>query len=318
MKLINIREQIDTAPLGALPRAYYALKNSTHLPTVHETLDLRHPSSIYSLSLSTIRDRIDKLLALLVPISSSPDIAREHRAETDAALCDATDAFLDALMEHFDDCCNVMKCYLDSGSDKLKKEVFAIVQGGNWDAYRGHTAKIVNFIKHKQRRVRSIVFTGQGWSTPGFFIEGPAGPKTLGPDPQIHPTGGTAFSYRRNIMFHICGVYAISRSLAVGLAKVDKSFVQVTPEHKIATNDEITWTATISRLSSLSPFVFPDELRHANPIVRCAGSRVTVQCPSNEKPRAVPRSGNISTLFTPDAMSPTYRLPYLASSDRTY
>jgi hypothetical protein len=215
---MHIVERIEGVPLGVLPRLYYALENSDTVASCHEALDLRHPFSIYSVSLSTIRERIDLLLTLVTPLYADPEELERDRNKTDTEICDATDALLDASMEHFDDCSNILKCYLDQGAEKQKKKLFSLVQS-NWARYRDHVGAIVNRIKHKQRRVRTIVFHGDQWAVPGYFIEGPAGVKLLGPDPLIHSGGATAFSFRRNLMFHLCGIYSVSRSMSAALTQ---------------------------------------------------------------------------------------------------
>ena len=138
---------------------------------------------------------------LIVPLYAEPQTFKEQYTQLDTEIRDATDSLLDALMEHFDDCENVLDCYLGKESQKLKKKIV------KWKIYRDHVGKIVNQIKHQQRRVRTILFYGPDWAVPGYFIEGPLPGKIIGPDPSIHPGGDTAFSFRRNLLFHLWGLY---------------------------------------------------------------------------------------------------------------
>ena len=311
---MQIHERIVGIPIGVFPCLYYALENATNYPSCHEALKVRHPFSIYNVSLITIMERIQKLLTLVTPLYGDPKNLTQYNERTDGAIRDATDAVLDALMEHFDDCINVLKCYLDQGPEKQKKKVMALVQA-NWDCYRNHVGKIVNHIKHKQRRVRTIVFQGNDWAVPGYFIEGPAGPKLLGPDPEIHTGGGTAYSFKRNLSFHLCGIYSISRSMCTGLAEVDRAFSNVKPSKSVVSHSEKKWTEMARDISSLSPLVFPDEVSKGNPLVKISKTSLIVEYPSKTKSKVVPPHGRISTLFVVDSMSPSFRLPYFKMED---
>ena len=160
-------------PSGIFPNSYYILKNATDVPSFHEELDipLRHPFSIYSISLLTIREKMDRLLDVITPLYTKPQILKEQYSRLDTEIREATDSLLDALMEHFDDCENVLDCYLYRESKKKKNKITAPVKA-KWKSYRDHVGKIVNRIKHQQRRVRTIVFYGPNWGVPGYFIEG--------------------------------------------------------------------------------------------------------------------------------------------------
>lgn len=307
-----IQEYIDGIPLGALPRLHYVLENSRDFPAAHENLDLRHPFSIYQVSLVEILDRINELLKLITPLYSNPLLIDSDQGATDTAIRHSTDAVLDALMEHFDDCSNLLKCYLDNGPAKKKNQVFSLVQT-NWRDYRGHVATIVNRIKHKQRRVRTIVFYGDTWAAPGYFIEGPAGPKLIGPDPEIHKGGGTAFSFRRNLAFHICSIYSVSRSIATALGGVDPIFRNAEPAGS-PTDFERSWVKMIVDIDSLTRFVYPDEAAKPYPLGRVTGSKLTIAYPSKERPIPVPNA-RITASSRVDGMSPSIRMPYFGTTE---
>lgn len=311
---MHIRECIAGIPIGVLPRLYYVLENTTNYPSCHEALEVRHPFSIYSVSLIAIIERIQRLLTLVTPLYDGSNELTQYNERADGAIRDATDAVLDALMEHFDDCINVLKCYLDQRPEKQQKKVMALVKA-NWDSYRNHVGKIVNHIKHKQRRVRTIVFHGDSWVVPGYFIEGPVGPKLLGPDPEIHTGGSTAYSFKRDLSFHLCGIYSVSRSVCTGLAEVDRAFSNVAPSNCVVSHSEKKWMEMARSISSLSPLVFPDEARKGNPLVKINGTNLIVEYPSKTKSKAVPPHGRISTLFVVDGMSPSFRLPYFKMED---
>jgi len=155
---MHIVENRGTLPVGVLPCSYYVLKNNIDVHSIHEKLGLRHPFSIYSISLFTIREKMDRVLDLIVPLYVEPQALKNQYTKLDAEIRDATDSLLDALMEHFDDCKNVLNCFLDQKPQKQKKKILSSVKANK--GYRDHVGKIVNQIKHRQRRVRTIFFMG--------------------------------------------------------------------------------------------------------------------------------------------------------------
>lgn len=292
-----IVENGDTLPVGVLPYSYYILKNATDVQSFHEELDipLRHPFSIYSFSLFTIREKMDRLLDLIVPLYAEPQALKNQYTKFDAEIRDATDSLLDALMEHFDDCENVLDCYLYKEPQKFKKKIIVLVKA-KWKSYRDHVGKIVNRIKHQQRRVRTIVFYGANWGVPGYFIEGPQAGKIIGPDPLIHPGGETAFSFRRNLLYHLWGLYDTSRCLSIGLSMINKRFADVAPTSTTPEKGEEKWYKMICRVEALNPLVFPDEVQKQNIIVTKKSGRLRVEYSSKDKAQPVPSSGAITLI----------------------
>lgn len=304
---MHFTEIVDTLPVGVFPRSYYVLRNADVL-SCHEILDLRHPFSIYSLSLTTIRQKTEHLLDHIGPLYLDPQPLIKGQDKFGTMIREGTDSLLDALMEHFDDCCNVLRCFLDQGPEKQKRKVISSVQK-DWNWYRGPVATIVNKIKHNQRYVKTIVFYGNSWSVPGYFIEGPAKDGIIGPDRQIHPLGG-AFSFRRNLLFHLCGLYAVSKSLAMGLSKVDPRFGAGKYNLTTAERGEEEWCKMLGRVQSLSPLVFPDEVRKPNPVVQVRGSILRVEYPARDRVHSVPQTGTITTSTVVDPVSLSFRVPY--------
>jgi len=304
-RCMQIVEVIDTLPAGVLPCSYYVLKNATDVKSFHEKLKipLRHPFSIYTVSLFTIRERMDRLLDLIVPLYTEPQAFKEQYTKLDTEIRDATDSLLDALMEHFDDCENVLDCYLGKESQKLKRKII------KWKSYRDHVGKIVNQIKHQQRRVRTILFYGADWAVPGYFIEGPLPGKIIGPDPLIHPGGETAFSFRRNLLFHLWGLYDASRCLSNGLSMINKRFADIAPTSTTPEKEEEEWYKMICRVEALNPLVFPDEAQKQNIVVTIKDGRLRVEHSSKDKAHTVP-SCEVTLLHIVDGMSPNFKVPY--------
>jgi len=158
------------------------------------------------------------------------------------------------------------------------------------------------------------MFHETNWAVPGYFIEGPAASGIIGPDPQIHPGGVTAFSFRRNLLFHLCGLYATSQSLAKALSMVNKRFADKSLALTTTERGEEEWYKMLRRVESLSPFVFPDEVRKQNPVVKIKDGRLRVKYPSLEKANAVPSPCNITISVVIDPVSLSYQVPYWTKS----
>ena len=95
-------------------------------------LDLRHPFSIYNISISIIRQKMDYLLDQIIPLYNDPQALDKKRNELDTTIREATDSLLDALMEHFDDCSNILKCFLDQGPEQKKRNYFNCSKAVEW------------------------------------------------------------------------------------------------------------------------------------------------------------------------------------------
>jgi len=308
---MNIAENGNTLPSVILPYSYYVLKNTTHVRSFHEEFDipLRHPFSIYSISLLTILEKMDRLLDALTPLYAEPQAMKEQYMRLDTEIREATDSLLDALMEHFDDCESVLDCYLYKESQKKKKKIIVPVRA-KWKSYRDHVGKIVNRIKHHQRRVRTIVFYGDNWGVPGYFIEGPQTGKVIGPDPLIHPGGDSAFSFRRNLLYHLWGLYDTSRCLSNGLSIISKHFAEIAPRSTTQERVEEEWYKMIFRVEALNPLVFPDEAQKQNIVVTPRDDRLRIEYSSKDKAPSVPSPCAVTVLHRIDGMSPSFRAPY--------
>jgi hypothetical protein len=306
---MQIAELIHGLPAGVLPRCYYVLIGGKLVSSAHEDLGMRHPTSIYAVSLATIEERASAMLGRITPLYGGPQALQKDRREWNSGIPDSVRAFLNALMEHFDDCENILKCYQDRAPAETRSSILRLVRK-RWRPYRDHVATIVNAIKHRQRRVRVIMFHNRTWGVPGYFIEGPAGGRTIGPDPKVHPGGRTAFSFRRDMAYHLCGLYAVSFAMADGLSKVDSRFT-LAARTRATEKLEERWTSLIRQMESLNPLVFPDEMRKPFPRVNITGDKLVVQYPA-VKPTisSVPKAARVLTSHTIDGMSPRFRPPY--------
>ena len=91
---------------------------------------------------------------------------------------------------------------------------------------------------------------------------------------------------------------------------IDKEFAGRAHVHTATEQGEDEWYKMLRRVESLSPFVFPDEVRKPNPVVKIKNGRLRVEYPSRDKQLAVPSAGTITTSVVVDPISLSYRVPY--------
>lgn len=112
------------------------------------------------------------------------------------------DTFLDALMEHTEDCENVLRCFFENESQyKISTHVRNYL--GATRKYRKHIGLVVNRIKHNQGRVRLVFLAPDAVLIPGYYVEGLDSNGAVGPSIWIHKDGATAFSFHRDLRYHI-------------------------------------------------------------------------------------------------------------------
>lgn len=173
---------------------------------------LRHPLAIYNVSISSVLWRHEMLINCLEDIHRLKNNPLSDKVVV-ANLIAATDHYLDAVMEHIDDCVNVIKCLFPKNrKSERTKECQSFLRGIR--SFRDNVAKQVNLIKHNQSRIRLIAFYSDTYVIPGYFIEGVLPNGTIGPHPEIHECSNTAFSYSRVLRLFMCGLFYTSRYLA--------------------------------------------------------------------------------------------------------
>lgn len=105
----------------------------------------------------------------------------------------------------------------------------------------------------------------------GYFVEGLSDDGSIGPAPHIHPGGSTAFSYARDIRFHLYYLYVVSAKLSQSIntiARPNKSKIA----HQIP-NDHAKLETTLQKIAELPMVVFIDEIQKDFPLVTIGNSQ---------------------------------------------
>jgi len=295
--------------ISAQPKALSVLQNIGDVTTYHEDYGVRHPLASYNVSILNVAKRILSTLNVLEEAQNMRAFESPKNKDWEAPLTEATDHMLDALMEHMDDCGGILRSFFPSSSDVNFKKIFNEFKK-SVDPYRNHIGAIVNYIKHNQGRLRSISFSWSDGSSLGYFVEGPIAGGGLGPVSTIHPTGNTAFSYNRDIPYHICNLYAVSANLASALYSVDKKLVASKKQPKTVGNPS-ELSQVLDKAASLPMFFFEDELSKGVPKITTGSKYFTIDYPANKaKPNAPPGGSRIAISFRGDGVTSSFKMPY--------
>lgn len=226
----------------------------------------RHPLAIYNLSFSRILNNFEDVINSLNNVQkidiTNPEVDIDSKPHK--LILKNQYQLLYSLMEHMDDCKNVLKQFY-SNTDEFKKSIIVKEFNNNIDEYRNFIGKIVNNIKHEQGRLRFIILINEKSQYPGYFVEGNLKENHVGPNPLIHENSNTAFSFSRDLKFHFVNLMFVSFHLAIAIVKInnlpDISVVN------IITNDKRLNEIT-KKISSLPYNFYNDEITKPIPGIK--------------------------------------------------
>ena len=308
MRIVESLSDVYTAK----PLAQEILENVEVIHSYHEIYGARHPLAAYNTSLASVAHRIIKVIEVLNDIQKQNEFDPSRRkgqdSEREVALVEATDHMLDTLMEHMEDCAGIIRSFFPNSKDKdfksaLKKYKASVAP------YRNYIANIVNYLKHNQGRLCLISFSWQGGSSLGYFVEGPVSNDGLGPVSVVHPDEASAFSYYRDIPFHLCNIYAVSRRLALTLHDIDKNLKPKKTTHKKHQKSSI---ANALEMASKLPYIyFDDEVKKGVPYIKIGSNSIKIEYPSSKvKSIKMPRDHSVGITYRGDGYTRTYKIPY--------
>lgn len=304
MKII-VRIDINNTPQLQAAIVLGALKKYKFYNT---DFSLRHPLAIYNISISAVITSMSFLLDTVNRLNSIS--ARElQNEENNKALISATDQYLDSIMEHMDDCLNIIKSlYGQKNEKKYKKSCRVFNQ--HIKSFRDHIAKQVNHIKHSQARIRLIVFYNKSIYVPGYFIEGVLPDEVIGPHPVVHPGSNSAFSYSREIRHSLCGIFFISNYLA----NIIKAEMPIKAKGALDKNKELG--ELILKISGIGNVFFPDEYKKPIPNIKITSSTITIEYPCKRAClTAFPPQMKVKLGFMGDGVTKTFKMPHFGSKN---
>jgi hypothetical protein len=294
------------------------------LSKVHATLyytrhELKHPLGIYNTAHSTTLKNFSKTTkTLLRVIYERPFLAKTSK-EGDRSLMGtlltAQKELLYGLMEYMDDCDNILLCFFPS-KDARKKDPQAKNYRKSTQEYRSHIGKVVNYLKHNQGRLLDITFYNERLALPGYFIVGATNEDTVGPVRLIH-SGNNAFSFARDLRYHLFHFYAVALHLQTTLSKIQgKDITSFALEKEVLLDEESINIA--SCISNLPSTFYPDELIKPIPNVmishglHASDQDITLIYPDEAmEVNSVPHGMRIVTSHMGDGVTRSFELPYM-------
>ncbi len=294
--------------LGQIPSG--ALFNVSH--------QLRHPESIYSLSL----DKVGKAFCnvaegYLLKAQAYQDNQPPAAWEINQLLKDQED-FLRALQEHLDDLWLILQTLIDPVS-ATKTSLFAdkYVLGNKLpgaksfqEAIAGYkmTLKIANKLKHQQGRLRGVAIWLPRGPHLGYFLEGPDANGIIGPSTEIHPDQG-AISFSRDLTWHLFNVYFCSEKLVAAVnSALGARGLTARPAVESGNKD---WQKVISLALKIPPAYFPKEVPKHAAIFKCHENEQTLEV---EFPKRIlfkfPLQMKTSCCTQVDGHSTTFKVPF--------
>ena len=310
---MQILEQYPSPEL-AMPKAARVLQDLHGVSTFEDSYSARHPFAAYNISLTSIARRLIAAVEALAEVQRQSLHAVQGKAVPDEPLLEATDHLLDSLMEHMDVCNGILRSFYAPSDEKKLKKVLAMFKA-SVEPYRKHIGTIDNYIKHSQGKLRSVRFQWATGGCFGYFVEGPVASGVLGPVAVVHPGENTAFSFNRDIPYHVCSVFAVGARLASALHGVDRRLVVLPPAKSIEVRDS-DWSKAIRVTAALPAIFFPDELLKGVPKLHVSENKVLVEYPAaRPKISGPPHQSQISLSFGGDGVTKSFKMPYFNEED---
>ena len=251
----------DTNGNVVLPAAAVLAGLPEQFSSRHGELGLRRPLGTYNTSVAVVAQRVTRVISLLrtvVPETGSGHTESPQQAD---ALLESQEALLHGLMQHMDDCLNILRGFTVDSRDFDKNRYMRVYRQAV-DQYRSHIGKVVGRIKHQQGRLTLLIVRLGASSFAGYFVAVGLADGGVGPDPDIHKHGLTAFSFNRDLRFHLCHVLLTSASLAQAVEGLTGARpVEVEPVKGPLTD-------SVFGAIGLPETYFPDEYEEARPILR--------------------------------------------------
>lgn len=267
----------------------------------HQSLR-KHPLARYNTSYSTVMMRFEKTIDELALISKDTSFLSDWASQ----LLECQQHLLYSIMEYLDDCWAILKSF--SSSDELKGDYRKRV-----DTYHSHISRIVNHIKHEQGRLRAIIFFNDYSVLPGYFVENVVDETTLGPHNSIH-RGNTAFSFARDLRYHLFNFYKVGEELGDTIWKIVGSGVESQLMEIDSPNPQQLFKVT-RFISELPLLFYPDEIAKPVPSIGFSesdsGEIITLTYPDKTvKVPKLPKPMKVVVEYIGDSVTRTYKLPY--------
>ena len=213
--------------LGEIPERYLYLHSHAR----------RHPLGIYNVSLDQLEKDFGRLLAehsetlkfLKGNVHIDGTLIKDNFNTGYNDLLDAQKSLIHSLRAHIDDCYAVLASLVDPSNLPAKSATITFtarwlkaVKFPSLDMFNDaisfykneYLGPLVNGLKHRQSRLRGLIFYKYSDVRLGYYLEEPDVDGIPGPSPSVHKDRNSAFSFQRDMYFNLYNVYFISEVLA--------------------------------------------------------------------------------------------------------
>lgn len=290
--------------------------------------NLRHPLAIYHLSSSRVFEAFKKTYNEFKNLNAYYNQSFRNTKNIEKLSKNLTE-LLNSLMSFIDDGYHLMKClypiklvrkkiiYADKWLEQVDKKIIDDYKK-KISIYKDKLSIIVNKIKHQHARIRFIEFKTKKGNILGYFIEGVGANGIICPDPEIHQkflNMDTAFSFNRELKYHLCYFYFIAKNIKDTLEDIIiknglRTFKLIKAKETFNINKNIL--EICCKISSLPNLFFFDEYNKGIPEIKINSKRNNLEFifPSQIYIDETFENFKITLLTKSNGVSKTYQLPY--------
>lgn len=277
----------------------------------HAEYGLRHPAAAYAISVERVWPAFLGSLDLAEQVAASRSFGDPTNNLWHGPLLEAHERLLYSLFEHLEDCESILQCCLPKATH-FGRNPSARTYRQAISTYRARIGRIVNTIKHRQGRLRPVVFFGPKYASLGYFVEGVLPNGAIGPDPRVHASTSQAFSFALDLRLHYFMIFLASRALNVAVEEICGA---PSPTPAIPNSSDLRVWQIAGRLSRFTTIIFPDESPRLFSAVEVRGGphglELHLSCPSDSvRNDPLPPASRITVAFGGDGFSRSFVLPY--------
>ena len=305
------------------PVAVNYLGNIPDTMSFHEKHGLRHPFSIYHVSLRAVTEGFTQVL------EEYSNELKNYSAETDVKffkkLLSAQRNLLYSLREHIDDCYSVFKTLVDP-THVTKKIVFTdkYLQAAEFkeldkfnksiESYKqDYLSPLVNSLKHSHALLQGFYCHNPSHIRLGYYLEEMGKDTAVGPSTRVHKDGNSAFSFSRDLTLNLFNMYYISEQLVDSAQRFLKETYnfELLPAKQ---NEYADLKEVIEKAATVQQRFFQDELLKPCATISVESdshdSRCVLSYPSTPVEGSFPIGLRMACFMYPDSKSKIFKLPY--------
>jgi hypothetical protein len=267
-KHMHLELPVDERDNFALPATRVLQQIPEEAYRRHDSLGFRSALGLYNTSVATLAHRLTRVTGLVNGVTDASGVRGEPDRTHKENLIESYEGLLHSLMHHMEDCVSVIKGFLPTDS-AIAKSAAAKTYGKNVRPYRSHIGIVVNRIKHQQGRLRLMTVRLGDFRFAGYFVERGLTGGSVGPDPDIHEAGLTAFSFNRDLRYHLCHVFLASAELARAVERLTGAPRSLS----VAVGQPLG--QGLHHVMVLPETYFPDEYEKPRPVLRLEGTAST-------------------------------------------